>query len=141
MSEHLPPIRLAPGCSRALTLLFSIVYGGSVLLLLSVDLDGWVKIAGTGIVVAAFVLAFRHHVLHVGKVVALATLHGDGSWLLQLGDDTESRASLEPYSVVLPWFSALNFRLTDGRRRALLLMPDNIDHESFRQLRVRLLNT
>jgi hypothetical protein len=38
-----------------------------------------------------------------------------------------------------PWLVILHFRRDDGRAARLVLLPDMLDRETFRRLRVRLL--
>jgi hypothetical protein len=46
---------------------------------------------------------------------------------------------LHPSTYVHPWLVVLNFRLADRRRlRSLVLLPDTLDADSFRHLRLRL---
>lgn len=118
--------------------IFCVGYGGALAVLLNADVHYLLELLGVTAVVAGFVLAVREHVLHLGAGIASAQLRSDGSWSLQCGDGVRAQAHLEGESVVLSWITILNFRTTDGRRRSLLLLPDNIDGNAFRRLRVRL---
>jgi hypothetical protein len=42
-----------------------------------------------------------------------------------------------PDSFGQPWLTALLFSFADGRRRTLLLLPNNTEADAFRRLRVR----
>lgn len=59
----------------------------------------------------------------------------DGVWLLETGDGTHHRAGLTGgYSH--PGIVILNFRLAAGGRRSLTLLPDAVEPEALRRLRV-----
>ena len=59
----------------------------------------------------------------------------DGGWLLETGDGTLHRAALTG-GYAHPGIVILNFRLENGRRRSLALLPDAADAEALRRLRV-----
>lgn len=53
-------------------------------------------------------------------------------------DKENYKASLLSNSLVFPWLTILNFKLETGRLRSVIIFPDSLDKEVFRQLRVRL---
>ncbi len=61
-----------------------------------------------------------------------------GAWRLTYGDGRRLDLQLVRAPLVLPWLVALEFRAADGRRHDLLLLPDMLDADAFRRLRVRL---
>lgn len=61
-----------------------------------------------------------------------------GAWRLTCGDGRGLDLRLTHAPLVLPWLVALEFRAADGRRHDLLLLPDMLDADAFRRLRVRL---
>jgi hypothetical protein len=60
-------------------------------------------------------------------------------WRLTLRSGQETGASLRPYVFLQPWLVILHFRRDDGHAARLVLLPDMLDADSFRRLRVRLL--
>ena len=58
---------------------------------------------------------------------------------LVLRSGQESGAALRPLVFMQPWLVILHFRRDDGRTARLVLLPDMLDADSFRRLRVRLL--
>jgi hypothetical protein len=60
-------------------------------------------------------------------------------WRLTLRGGLETGARLRPFVFLQPWLAILHFRRDDGRAARLVLLPDMLDRESFRRLRVRLL--
>jgi len=60
-------------------------------------------------------------------------------WRLTLSSGQETSAALRPLVFIQPWLVILHFRRDDGRSARLVLLPDMLDGETFRRLRVRLL--
>jgi hypothetical protein len=130
---------LRPGFSRWLAGLLILAHGGAALIVVLVALPWWFKCG----VMAAIAVNLRHayswHLLHRGRGMVEAWSWADGRWEVRCFNDAVSRpATLAADSLVLAWLTILVFRLDDGRVRALLLLPDNIDAAVFRRLRVRL---
>jgi hypothetical protein len=71
------------------------------------------------------------HVLHRGDAVIEAILLGDGSWTVRAGHAEPVSATLAHESVVSPYLTVLVFNLADGRRRSLLVLPDNVRTGNF----------
>lgn len=59
----------------------------------------------------------------------------DGRWHLETGDGATHRADLIG-GYAHPAIVILNFRLENGRRRSLTLLPDSADLDALRRLRV-----
>ncbi len=62
----------------------------------------------------------------------------DGDWKLFIGGKKEVYADLQADSYRHPFISILNFKTEDKEKHTVILLPDNVDRESFRQLRVLL---
>ncbi|NNG12244.1 MAG: hypothetical protein HKM88_03235 [Halobacteria archaeon] len=58
---------------------------------------------------------------------------------LTLGSGRRVNAALLPHVFVQHWLVILHLNQYKGRRRHLIVLPDMLDTESFRRLRVRLL--
>jgi membrane-bound toxin of toxin-antitoxin system len=130
------PINLGP--SRSLGLGLAIAYGGAGLAILPLAWPGWIKILLEFIVIAGWIRAFRWHVQHRGDAIRALTATAEGEWIVTTARRGKCRGTLARDSVVLPWLTVLTFKLEDGRRRSVVLLPDNVDVHSFRRLRVRL---
>jgi len=67
---------------------------------------------------------------------------GDEFWYLQQDNDAELVAQLQSTSYVSRWLVVVNLKAKElpwySRHISLLFLPDNIDREIFRRLRVRL---
>jgi toxin CptA len=60
-------------------------------------------------------------------------------WVLTLKNGERLQARLLPDSFVKPWLLVLNYKpLRGGRVRSLVLLPDSLDRETARQLRIYL---
>lgn len=78
---------------------------------------------------------YRRSRWFVERVSCLA----DGSWALQTADGRNHPAWLLESSYVHPRLVILNFALGGLARRSVVLLPDSIDADDLRRLRVRLL--
>lgn len=61
----------------------------------------------------------------------------DTDWLIRCAD-REHKAELLASSLLTAWLTLLHFKLDSGRRLCVLLLPDALDSDHFRRLRVRL---
>ncbi len=138
MSALAQPIFLQPTPSRILAIGLAVVHLGAIMVLLNLPLPGWGKalVAIAVLVDAAHV--FRRYVLFQGDAVTGVISFPDGRWMVTTRLRGECLGEPVGERLVQPWLTVLVFRLVDGRRRSLILLPDNIDAENFRRLRVRL---
>jgi hypothetical protein len=72
-----------------------------------------------------------------GAIRLFTWLDGTDCVIGQPGND-DVPATLAPYAFILPWLVILYFRRGTWRRECLVILPDMVDDESFRLLRVRL---
>jgi hypothetical protein len=95
----------------------------------------WVK-AGfiAGIVLALIGFGWRYGYRRGRGFIARIELL-DGRWRLETGDGAAYRAELIG-GYAHPAIVILNFRLENGRRRSLTLLPDSADPDALRRLRV-----
>ena len=75
-----------------------------------------------------------------GRIV-FAEFIAEDRWRIRFADGRQAEAVLRPTSVVMPGFMVLNFRLAERRlfrrrHRAVCLLPDSLDAEVARRLRV-----
>jgi toxin CptA len=94
---------------------------------------------GTAVVLASsLVLSLRQHVWRAGKrSVRAVRLTGECDMSLQGQDATWLEAAILPSSFISPYLTVLNLNI-EGERRArhVVILPDAMDAEQFRQLRV-----
>jgi len=75
----------------------------------------------------------RRENVHGGMRIRLSR---DGDWEVSLAAAPFQAARLATPVFVRPLLTVLRFRLVDGRRCCALLLPDCVDAEDFRRLRV-----
>lgn len=100
---------------------------------------GWPSLLLAGAVGTSWLFVRRHPALGFGpRALVRIVSEADGSWRLE--DDAQRcySATLDT-GCLLCGLVVLGFRLDNGRRRYRLLLGDEVDTESLRRLRVRLL--
>ena len=79
---------------------------------------------------------------HFFPRICEATWGNDDAWLLTTVDGNELKAQLLATSFVHPRITIINLKLSGkpwySRYRSLIFLPDNLDKEIFRRLRIRL---
>lgn len=133
-------LRLAIRRSRSLAWGLAFLHGTALLLVLAVPLPLWVHAAfGVGIVASAAHAVLNHawHGLR-SSIVGLEVSEDCRVEILDRGGALHP-AELLPSSVVMPWLTLLNLRQA-GRRwpRSLVIVPDRVDPDPYRRLRVML---
>ncbi len=132
------PLNLELGRSRVLAALLMLAHSGALALLALLPLAWWVRMLLAGALLCSLWLTLNRHALRRGKRAITRLLwESDESWLLQGADGKERRARLKPGSYVSPRLVILNF---DAGRRpcSVVLLPDAVEAESLRKLRLRL---
>jgi len=102
-------------------------------------LELWLQLLILLAVTVSLIQAFRTHLLYSSSAaIRSVEWNGDGEWMLFTAAGDELAAQLKTSSYVQPWFVVLNFSISRFGRRSLILLPDAVDPELLRQLRVRL---
>lgn len=125
--------------SRALAAILAVAHGIALAALIPLTLPAWAKLA-LGLLT---LFSLLHHLRHDAWLATASsgrslTLEDEEAVLTKLGGETlAGRVSRD--SVVTPCFAVLNL-VPHGTRLAcrVIILPDSLDAESFRQLRVRL---
>lgn len=100
---------------------------------------GWLLLLLAGAVGASWLFVRRHSALGFGpRALVRIVAETDGGWRLEDAAQRRYSATLET-GCLLSQLVVLSFRLDNGRRRQRLLLGDEVDKESLRRLRVRLL--
>lgn len=135
--RYAAPLRLELRRSRRLALCLAAAHAGALACIPLLPL-GWLP----GALLAALILlslarSYPLHVLMRGEraVVALVWLR-EGDWHLIERGGREQACRLRADSYVHPALTVLNF--AGERRCSIVLLPDSLDPEDFRRLRVRL---
>lgn len=136
-SEKSAPLHLDLRRSPRLVLLICMCHGGAAALAAVLPVPAWTVGALAAAVLVSATAAVARHALQLHPRAVRAVISRDaGEWLLVDCDGLCRRASLSSDSYVHPWITILNF--TGGRRCTVLVLPDRVDREAYRRLRVRL---
>ena len=114
-------------------------YGLPLLLLPFLQLPGWLNLAILILLFCGFISSWRSRVL---------LLHQDAVQLLHWGEEKHCLLGLRSGSqlqkvlcdqvFLMPWLVILYFNKTGSGKDSLVLLPDMVDPDAFRKLRVRL---
>lgn len=121
--------------SRLLVVALGIVHAAAGVAVFLADVPAWVKLGLIAAVGASLARAGLRHGWSRGRDFIARIELVDGRWRLETGAGAVGRADLSG-GYAHPGIVILNFRLEDGRRRSLALLPDSADAESLRRLRV-----
>lgn len=106
---------------------------------LLLDGGGWLPLTLAALLGGSWLYVRRRPVLGFGpRALVRIVGHGDGRWTLEDAAEHRYGATLEN-GFLLSGLMVLGFRLDDGKRRQRLLLGDEVDSESLRRLRARLL--
>jgi hypothetical protein len=139
-TKYAQPLRLNPKPSRILLGLLTVGHLGAIAVLLPLDFPLIIKLLIVVVLLVSLVVAWRKQPGKVGEGgVKTLIWKADGDWLLETIDGESLNATLHESTYVHPWLVVLNFR-QEGKQGLLsfVLAPDALDHEIFRELRVRL---
>lgn len=135
---NLKPLTLTLGASRRLRLTLGAAGMAAGLLVLA--WPWWAVPAWWLAVAGATRFAIRHHAtLQAPDALVALRYDGSGALHVQSGNGTWHSARLLGNSCVTPWCAILNLRLAGKRcSRSMVIVPDAVDAQTFRRLRVRL---
>ena len=131
------PIQLNLKPSHLLATILAVAGSGACLILVCMPFPLWIKLAGAFLAI----VAAAYHVLDMllrrpGSLVSLE-VNSKGELHVLRKDGERIPAVVQPDSVVLPYLTLLNLRLEKHRwQRHVLITPDRVDADAFRQLRV-----
>jgi toxin CptA len=131
-------IRLEP--SRRLTAALGLAHLGLALALLPLPWPAGWRVAGMAVVLAGAVPGIVMHARRRSRsAVVRLEVRPDGAIRLQHRDGRQSDGVVHGDSIVTPWLTVIGVTVP-GRWRStyVVVVPDAIDAEDFRRLRVRL---
>lgn len=138
--KYAVPLEFEVRRSRLLGSWLLLSHTGALLLLPLLPLSGWLRLPAAVAVLCSLMHGWR---LHVGRnhpqAVQAVYWAADRRCRLTLAADREIEAVLLPRAIVLPWLVILRFSGPAQESRFLVLLPDMLDRDRFRQLRVRLI--
>lgn len=138
--KYAQPLRLQPKASRILIGLLTVGHLGAIAVLFPLDFSIFIKLFIAAVLVVSLFVALRKQPGSVGEGgVHKLTWTTDGDWLLETTAGETLTATLHESTYVHPWLVVLNFRQENKRGLlSVVLAPDALDAETFRELRVRL---
>jgi len=123
--------------SRILAGFILVSHGGAIVLSL-VSLPLWQgTVLSLVIVLSLIYLLKRHGLLPGADTITCLMWDNNNDWLVITRSGKEYHASLQRPVYLQVRVVILNFKI-NKRRRPIIILPDMVDRESFRQLRVRL---
>lgn len=128
-------VRLRP--SRSLAIVVCAAHAVAAVLVLPLQIGAAAKIGLWTVVAASLVRALREALLMGADAIVGATIHDGAHATVSLRSGTEVEARILGTTYVTPMLTALNLHIAGSRfARHVLLVPDNIDREDYRKLRV-----
>jgi hypothetical protein len=100
----------------------------------------WLKLCASALLGGYLVWQIRQHLLRNTRSAVKEVLYepGEGWWLVE-GNGVKRQVRLSPQSFVSPWVVVLSFSAGAwSMPRSLVLLPDNLDREVARKLRILL---
>jgi len=148
--KYATPLRFKIISSRLMLLAISALHLGAALLLVPLALPWPAKVFFALIIMASFALSLfqlgwmpaRPLFSKLWPALVEAVWDEHDQWLLTDAGQQIHYAELAPASYVHAQLAVINLRLQNqawyNRRRAIILLRDNIDADTFRRLRIRL---
>lgn len=140
LRKYATPLLLEPGPSGTLRAWLVLCHVVAIILLPFMSLPWWAGLILMTAVLFSLWRAMRMHIsmVHPNAVCAVEWLEAHVC-RLRLASGRDIRARLLPQVFMLPWLVIMHFRSDGGRVHHLVLLPDMLEREVFRRLRVRLM--
>ena len=137
--KYATPLHLDIGPSRLLGRWVVLVHGVPLLMWPVLQSGGWLMLAVTSTLLFSLVRSWRLQVSrHHPDAVCSMVWGEEKDCLLGLHSGRQEEVSMGAQAFILPWLVILHFNSRRRPMRYLVLLPDMLDHEMFRKLRVRL---
>jgi len=133
-------LHIRPAPSRYLALWLFLIQAVAWLVLWQLELNVWCKLVlGAGLLVYLVYQIRQQLCRRGGRAIVEAKLQIDGRWLLSMGNGECKTTTLHPDSFMKPWLMVLHFSRQSMRGGFhLILLPDSLDRELARRLRIHL---
>lgn len=133
-------LHIGLGPSQRLTAVLAALHGLAATMLWLSSLPGWLLPAALPLLAGSLVFYVRREGLRLAPAAVVSfTLYPDCRCEFQTRDGTVRAAELLGSSFVAPYLTVLNLQPADSLLvRHALMLPDNVDAETFRKLRVAL---
>ncbi len=138
-AAYASPLVLEPGVSRYLTLYIVVIHALALVVVAApLNLPTLFRVGIAVVIVISFIRQWLRTREHEPTRIYRLVWEADDDWTLWCNDSTEIVGQLRPDSYESTWLVILRLQLQLGGRRTLVLLPDMLDRQSFRRLRVRL---
>ena len=139
-TAYATPLSLDVQPSKILFWVLTLTHAGAAAALSALSLPGWTTACLAAAVLASYLwLTARHALLWHPRSVRRLRWGSGQRWQVGLRDGRELSATLRMDSFVRPWLTVLLLRPESGGPvRNVVLLPDMLEAEAFRRLRVRL---
>jgi len=138
-NRELPPLRIRPRPSRILAIFLLATHGVALSVAGVLPLDWYWRIGLAILVFTSLGNVIGTRVLFLIPWAGREAIwEPDGTWTLTLVSGQQIEVRLLPSTFVTPGLSVLNPRCGRWRSRAMVLLPDSLDPDLLRRLRVRL---
>ena len=133
------PLVLESGISRYLLLYLIVIHALALAVVIApLNLHIVVRLILAVVILFSFLWHWRRMRLNDPTRIVRLVWEVDDDWTLWSNDSTELVAQLRPETYESRWLVILHLQLQQGGRRSLVILPDMLDRQSFRRLRVRL---
>lgn len=127
------PLTLRPRPSAVLAAALALAHVLAAAALVPTGLSLAFKVPLLLVLTLSLAWCLRRHVWR--HPIVAVTLQADGGLEVARRDGSRAAALVHPHTTVFPWLSVLRLRV-DGRWLALALLPDALNAEDYRQLRL-----
>ncbi|CAG0938085.1 hypothetical protein GALLN_00097 [Gallionellaceae bacterium] len=125
--------------SRYLAAVLVVVHGSALAVLFPLTLPVWAKTALAIVILFSLAYHLRRDALLSSRIAVMALLLEEEQAVLTLRGGDQLAGQVLRTTLVTPFFAVLNVRPQGARlARSVVILPDSLNAESFRQLRVRL---
>lgn len=134
------PIHLSLHPSKLLAWIIGLASLLGCIILVFFPIHPGIKIPAILLIIASAVYSIRRYALVASaQSITHVSLNHESKLQLTLKDDTKFEAEVLDSSFIAAYLTVLNMKILDmqsGRRINLILLSDNVETDSFRQLRV-----
>jgi len=129
-------IELRP--SNTLAGILLLLHLGAVLIVFFVVYPGWLRLGLFSVCVWSLWSNLRQHAWRNADKAIISFVEQYDEWYLIDRAKNKYSATLCGDSIVTPYFAILNFRRERRTIKSIVILPDTIQRDSFRRLRVHL---
>ena len=131
----MPKAKLRP--SWTLAAILAVAHGAAIAAVVVVEMPLWITFVAIAALFANLVIELRHALLRMPDSVVALEVNSDDALAVQLRRGGWRECEVLGSTYVVSFLVILNVRESVSRKaRRIVILPDSIDPENFRQLRV-----